>query len=60
MANGAPASAIVSRISDEDPAFLRLCTELGIAPGSTIGLPHRQISDIDATMLWVLPAHRHA
>lgn len=52
---GAPARALVSRISDEDPALLRLCTELGIAPGSTIELPHPQLSDIDATMLWVLP-----
>ncbi len=54
-AAGAPTAAVVSRISDEDPAFLRLCTELGISPGATIGLPHPRISDIDATMLWVLP-----
>ncbi|RAX50062.1 metal-dependent transcriptional regulator [Arthrobacter sp. AQ5-05] len=52
---GAATAAVVSRISDEDPAFLRLCTELGISPGATIKLPHPRISDIDATMLWVLP-----
>lgn len=54
LAAGAPTAAVVSRISDEDPAFLRLCTELGIWPGATIELPHPRISDIDATMLWVL------
>ncbi|GAA1498808.1 metal-dependent transcriptional regulator [Paeniglutamicibacter kerguelensis] len=53
---GSPARAIVSRISDEDPAWLRRCTELGIAPGVVIELPHPQLSDIDATMMWVLPA----
>ncbi|MFF5793711.1 metal-dependent transcriptional regulator [Paeniglutamicibacter sp. NPDC012692] len=53
---GAPTWAIVSRISDEDPAWLRRCTELGIAPGAVIELPHPELSDIDATMLWVLPA----
>ncbi len=54
--SAAPVRAIVSRISDEDPAWLRRCTELGIAPGAVIELPHPELSDIDATMMWVLPA----
>jgi len=60
QAAGAPTAAVVSRISDEDPAFLRLCTELGIRPGATIELPHPRISDIDATMLWVLSVPTNA
>ncbi|MGL3805903.1 metal-dependent transcriptional regulator [Paeniglutamicibacter sp. R2-26] len=56
LGNGATARVIVSRISDEDPAWLRRCTELGIAPGAELELPHPELSDIDATMLWVLPA----
>lgn len=60
QAVGAPTAAVVSRISDEDPAFLRLCTELGIWPGATIELPHPRISDIDATMLWVLSVPTNA
>ncbi|MGB9033249.1 transcriptional regulator [Arthrobacter sp. UCD-GKA] len=60
QAAGAPTAAVVSRISDEDPAFLRLCTELGIWPGATIELPHPRISDIDATMLWVLSVPTNA
>jgi DtxR family Mn-dependent transcriptional regulator len=55
---GSPTRAIVSRISDEDPALLRLCTDLGISPGSTISLPHPDLNAVDATMLWVLPAPR--
>ncbi|QXQ09131.1 metal-dependent transcriptional regulator [Paeniglutamicibacter sp. Y32M11] len=53
-AAGSPSQAIISRISDEDPAFLRLCTDLGISPGSTIELPHPELSIFDTTMLWVL------
>ncbi|MBV1779604.1 metal-dependent transcriptional regulator [Paeniglutamicibacter sp. ABSL32-1] len=60
MAAGSPNRAIVSRISDEDPALLRRCTDLGISPGSTIPLPHPELGIIDATMLWVLPAPRVA
>ena len=56
LGNGATARVVVSRISDEDPAWLRRCTELGIAPGAELELPHPELSDIDATMLWVLPA----
>ncbi|MDO2935763.1 metal-dependent transcriptional regulator [Paeniglutamicibacter sulfureus] len=55
-ANGSPTLAILCRISDEDPELLRRCTDLGISPGSTIVLPHPELSNIDATMLWVLPA----
>ncbi|PQZ88574.1 transcriptional regulator [Arthrobacter sp. MYb227] len=54
---------IVSRISDEDPAWLRRCTELGISPGALITVPHADLSAIDETMLWVLPhspAHEQA
>lgn len=54
--SGPPGIAIVSRISDEDPAWLRRCTELGIAPGSTLELPDSGLSEIETTMLWVLPA----
>ncbi|MFL4476064.1 iron dependent repressor, metal binding and dimerization domain protein [Paeniglutamicibacter sp. MACA_103] len=54
--HGSPSRAVVSRISDEDPALLRLCTDLGISPGSIIALPHPKLSTIDTTMLWVLPA----
>lgn len=49
------ARVIVSRISDEDPAWLRRCTELGISPGSLISVPNPELSAIDETMLWVLP-----
>lgn len=49
------AQVLVSRISDEDPAWLRRCTELGISPGSLISVPHPELSAIDETMLWVLP-----
>lgn len=58
QADGAPTEARISRISDEDPAFLRLCAGLGFCPGAIISLPHQQISNVDATMLWVLPVHR--
>lgn len=57
QADGAPVQARVSRISDEDPAFLRLCSELGICPGVVVSLPHTQISPLETTMLWVLPVH---
>ena len=53
--NAVSARVIVSRISDEDPAWLRRCTELGISPGSSISVPHTELSAIDETMLWVLP-----
>lgn len=49
------ARVLVSRISDEDPAWLRRCTELGISPGSLLSVPHPELSAIEETMLWVLP-----
>lgn len=47
--------AVVDRISDEDPEFLRRAREQGLVPGALITLPHR-LNYLDASMVWVRPA----
>jgi DtxR family Mn-dependent transcriptional regulator len=44
--------AIVCRVSDEDPEFLRRAKKLGIVPGALIELPH-QLDYIEASLVWV-------
>lgn len=44
--------ALIVRISDEDPHFLRRCQQQGLVPGARIGLPHR-LDPIEASMVWV-------
>ena len=45
-------SALIVRISDEDPAFLRAAARRGLLPGTRITLPHR-LDAIEASMIWV-------
>ncbi|MCG3056444.1 metal-dependent transcriptional regulator, partial [Escherichia coli] len=44
--------ALIVRISDEAPHFLRRCQQQGLVPGARIGLPHR-LDPIEASMVWV-------
>jgi len=44
--------AIIDRISDEDPDFLRRAAAQGMVPGATIKLPH-QLDYIEASLIWV-------
>ncbi|MGO4296554.1 metal-dependent transcriptional regulator [Glutamicibacter sp. MCAF14] len=46
------ARAIIDRISDEDPQFLRRAAAQGLVPGAVIELPH-QLDFIDASLIWV-------
>ena len=44
--------AIIDRISDEDPDFLRRAAAQGLVPGASIELPH-QLDYIEASLIWV-------
>ncbi|UYQ78653.1 metal-dependent transcriptional regulator [Glutamicibacter sp. JL.03c] len=44
--------AVIDRISDEDPDFLRRAAARGLVPGASIELPH-QLDYIEASMIWV-------
>jgi len=44
--------AIIDRISDEDPEFLRRAAAQGLVPGARIKLPH-QLDYIEASLIWV-------
>ncbi|WP_159611641.1 metal-dependent transcriptional regulator [Glutamicibacter sp. JC586] len=44
--------AIIDRISDEDPQFLRRAAAQGLVPGAAITLPH-QLDYIEASLIWV-------
>ncbi|WP_313812235.1 metal-dependent transcriptional regulator [Glutamicibacter sp.] len=46
--------ALIDRISDEDPDFLRRAHEMGLVPGARINLPH-SLNYLDASMVWVRP-----
>ncbi|GAA1410051.1 DtxR family transcriptional regulator [Glutamicibacter uratoxydans] len=48
-------TAVIDRISDEDPDFLRRAHEMGLVPGASITLPH-SLNYLDASMVWVRPA----
>ncbi len=48
-------AAIVDRISDEDPDFLRRARDRGLVPGAAITLPHG-LDYVDASLVWVRPA----
>ena len=48
-------AAIVDRISDEDPDFLRRARDRGLVPGAAIALPHG-LDYVDASLVWVRPA----
>lgn len=48
----AGSSALIVRISDQDPEFLRYAAGLGLIPGARIELPHR-LGAIEASMIWV-------
>lgn len=47
--------AIIDRISDEDPEFLRRAQAEGLLPGSTIHLPHT-LNYLEASLIWVREA----
>ncbi|WP_404290397.1 metal-dependent transcriptional regulator [Glutamicibacter arilaitensis] len=44
--------AVICRVSDEDPQFLRRAKELGLVPGAVIDLPHG-LDYISASLIWV-------
>lgn len=44
--------AVIARISDEDPEFLRRAASLGLVPGASITLPH-ELNYIEASLIWV-------
>lgn len=46
------AQAIIDRISDEDPQFLRRAAAQGLVPGALIALPHH-LDYIEASLIWV-------
>lgn len=46
------AQALIVRINDEDPQFLRRCQERGLVPGTRVQLPH-SLDAIEASMIWV-------
>lgn len=48
----AGARAVIDRISDEDPQFLRRAAAQGLVPGAVIELPH-QLDCIEASLIWV-------
>jgi len=48
----AGAQAIIDRISDEDPEFLRRAAVQGLVPGAVIELPHH-LNFIEASLIWV-------
>ncbi|WP_345473795.1 metal-dependent transcriptional regulator [Glutamicibacter ectropisis] len=48
--------AIIDRISDEDPEFLRRAAIQGLVPGALIRLPH-QLNFIEASLIWVRNAN---
>lgn len=48
-------AALIVRISDEDPSFLRSAAARGLLPGTRISLPH-QLDAIEASLIWVSPA----
>lgn len=47
--------AVIDRISDEDPQFLRRAAAQGLVPGAGIELPH-QLDFIEASLIWVRKA----
>ena len=49
------AVAVVVRLSDEDPGFLRDAASRGLVPGALLRLPHR-LDAIEASLVWVEPA----
>ncbi|MGO2051611.1 metal-dependent transcriptional regulator [Glutamicibacter sp. 287] len=44
--------AVICRVSDEDPEFLRRAKDLGLVPGAVIEIPHG-LDYISASLIWV-------
>ncbi|MEE1622182.1 metal-dependent transcriptional regulator [Zafaria sp. Z1313] len=48
-------SAVVVRVSDADPGFLRRCAEAGIVPGNTLDVAGHGFTGEQAAAIWVRP-----